>query len=343
MKFSSIRELSLLFQKKFSKGLYEWVNSGAEDDVTMKRNIEYLNKLQLYPEILKKRKNLNFTKNFFGEDITSPLILSPMGHQTQFHKDGEIEMCKGVDNYGSISFFSTQSRIKLEDVRAKNKNASLVYQIFLFGNKDWIKAEIRRAEKNNCLALAICVDASIRSFRYSDRESGYDARKFGRRTLKEPPDPSQDLSYDWKIISWIKKNTSLPLIVKGLINTKDVKKSINLGVEGIWISNHGGRMFNSNISSIEALMDIKSIIKNKNIVVISDSGVRRGSDIIKFLCLGSDFVGIGRPAIWGLGLDGNRGVTNVFNHLHEELYVASINGGFSSLKDYHYNRVRISN
>ncbi len=342
MKFSSIRELFMLAHKKFSKGLCEWVNSGAEDDLTVNRNIEYLNKIQIYPEVLKKRENLNFKKDFYGKDISSPLILSPMGHQTQFHKDGEIEMCKGINNYGSISFFSTQSRIKLDDVRDKNKNANLVYQIFLFGNKDWIKNEINRAERNKCLAIAICVDASIRSFRYSDRESGYDARKFGRRTLKEPPDPSKDLSYDWAIISWIKKQTSLPLIVKGLINVSDVKKCVDLGVNGIWISNHGGRMFNSNISSVEALIDTRTLIKNKKVLVISDSGVRRGSDIVKFLCLGSDFVGIGRPAIWGLGLDGNRGVTNVFKHLHEELYVSSINGGFSNFKDYNYKRLRIS-
>ena len=146
------------------------------------------------------------------------------------------------------------------------------------------------------------------------------------------------LKFDWEIIKWIKKKSDKPLILKGIISADDAKLAIKYKADSIWISNHGGRMFNSGISSGEALISIKKNI-SKKIPIIVDGGVRRGSDIIKYLCLGANFVGIGRPAIYGLVLNGSKGVENIFNILNSEFQTNIFNGGFKSYQEINIKRI----
>ena len=261
-----------------------------------------------------------------------------MGHQSQFHKLGETEMAKGISKYGTIGFFSTQSRFDFNYIRKRNKKSMLIWQLFLFGEKKWLLNEIRKAEKYNSLAIAICLDGSIRSHRYNDRESKYDARKYGTFKIKPPPDQTKDREYGWEIIKWMKSKTKLPIILKGILNYKDVKIAIKHGIKNIWISNHGGRMLNSGISSAEALIKIKKKIKKKLFIIV-DGGVSRGSDILKYLCLGADIVGVGRPAIYGLTVNGYKGVENIFNILESEFRTAMINAKFSSLKELNLSKI----
>ncbi|MDC0427062.1 alpha-hydroxy-acid oxidizing protein, partial [Pelagibacteraceae bacterium] len=331
-----------LAKKIIRKGTFQWLQAAAEDGFTHFKNIEDLNSVKILPKHLAKIINTDFSKLFFNNKITSPLILSPMGHQTQFNNLGEIEMAKGTNLAKTIGIFGTQGRMSLNDIVKKNNSAKIAWTIFPFGNKKWILDQIKSAEINKCCAIVICIDANVRSYRYLDRELlNYDARKYGKRTNKIPPNPKLALKYDWKLINFIKKNTKLPLIVKGILSVEDAKKAIQNGAEGIWISNHGGRMLNSGISGVKALIDIKKKIKSKKIKIIVDGGVRRGSDIIKYLCLGADYVGIGRPAVYGLICGGANGVRKIFDILNEEMRTAMINAGFKNLKSFSKNRLEI--
>lgn len=202
--------------------------------------------------------------------------------------------------------------------------------------------EIENAEANNCFAITICIDANVRSHRYLDRELlTYDARKFGKRTNPLSPSPELAVKYDWSLIKKIKKKTKLPLIIKGILTSNDAKKSIDHGADALWVSNHGGRMLNSGLSGVDSLIEIKKKIKSKKIKIIVDGGIRRGSDIIKYLCLGADFVGVGRPAIYGLICNGHKGVAKIFDILNQELYTAMINAGFKDLKSFNINRIKL--
>lgn len=342
-KFATIRQAEFLAAKVCRKATFKWLQAAAEDGFTHRKNIEDLNKIKILPKQLEKIFKADFSSNFFGSKISSPLILSPMGHQTQFHKSGEIEVAKGINEINTISFFGTQGRMSLLDIRKKNKTAKIAWTIFPFGNKNWILKQIRSSEQNNCVAIAICIDANVRSHRYLDRELlSYDARKFGKRTNEVSPDPSYALKYDWNLIKFIKKNTKLPLIIKGLLTATDAKRSIESGADAIWISNHGGRMLNSGISGVDSLISIKKKIKSSKTKIIIDGGVRRGSDIIKYLCLGADFVGIGRPAIYGLVCEGNKGVKKIFEILNSELKTGMINGGFKNLNSFNKNRINFN-
>jgi len=340
--FATVRQAEDLAKKIIRKGTFQWLQAAAEDGFTHFKNIKDLNSIKILPKHLARIIKADFTKMFFNNKIISPLILSPMGHQTQFNKLGEIEMAEGINLAQTIGIFGTQGRMSLSDIRKKNTTAKIAWTIFPFGNKKWIIDQIKSAEKNKCTAVVICIDANVRSYRYLDRELlNYDARKYGKRTNEVSPNPKLALKYDWKLISFVKKNTKLPLIVKGILSVEDAKKAIRNGAEGIWISNHGGRMLKKGISGVKALIDKKKKIKSKKIKIIVDGGVRRGSDIIKYLCLGADYVGIGRPAIYGLICNGSEGVRKIFEILNEEMRTAMINSGFKNLKSFSKNRLII--
>ena len=341
-KFATLRQAENLAEKSSRKGTFKWLQAAAEDGYTHKKNFDDLNKIKILPKQLAKIIRPNYSTNFFGSAISSPIILSPMGHQTQFHSLGEVEVAKGVEKSNTIGFFGTQGRMSLDDIRKKNKKTKIAWTIFPFGDKNWILKQIRSSEKNKCLAITICIDANIRSHRYLDRELlSYDARKYGKRTNEISPNPQLALKYDWELIRFIKKNTTLPVIVKGILTVEDANSAIKSGADAIWISNHGGRMFNSGISSIEALIELKKKIKSTKFKIIVDGGVRRGSDIIKYLSLGADFVGIGRPAMYGLICGGHKGVEKIFEILKGELKTAMINGGFKNLTSFKKNRLKL--
>jgi len=338
--FTSIPQAERIAKKLIRQGTFNWLNSGAESGFTSDINIEDLKRIQLIPRILTKNNKLNLNSNFFKVNINNPLILCPMGHQTQFHPSGERATAAALNKGGHLGFFSTQGRTSFDILRNKNPNTDLVYQIFPFGDKNWIMKEIKRAEKNKSRALSFCFDAPVRSHRHLDRETNYDARKYGKgKPISQ--DPSYALNYDWEFIKWVKSKTSLKIIPKGLISIDDIKSSVKYGCDAIWISNHGGRMFNSGISCSRVLNNLRKKTKIK-IPIIVDGGVRQGTDIIKYMCLGANFVGIGRPAIFGLIIDGQRGVERIFSILIQELKAAMLNGGFKTIKEMDYKRLDFS-
>ena len=339
-RFYTVRQAESFASKKIRSGSFNWLQAGAEDNFTRDKNIYDLQKIKIIPKLLNKINKVNITASLFGKKLISPLILSPMGHQTQFHYDGEIETCKAFNKTNRLAFFGNQGRISLEDIRKSNKNSIIGYNISPFGNTNYIKKEILKAEKLKCLSLCLCLDANVRSHRYQDRETGYDARKYGRRTNPIPPNKNQALNFDWSLINWVRKNSNLPIIVKGVITKDDFKESAKRKVDAIWISNHGGRMLNSGISSVDAIREVKDLKVNK-LKIIIDGGIRKGTDILKYLCLGADLVGIGRPAIYGLIYSGHLGVKEIFDILDSELKTAMMNGGFKNLDSMKFNRLGI--
>ena len=165
---------------------------------------------------------------------------------------------------------------------------------------------------------AVCItgDSPVRSIKYDIIEDKHDARKHGRIGL--PKAPLHHMSkLNWKDLKWLKKQTKLPIIIKGIMNIEDASRSYKYGADIIWVSNHGGRTLDSGISSLSSLIKIRKKFKKKKIIF--DGGIRTGSDLFKALCLGADIVSIGRPSIWGLILSGNKGVSKIIDLFYNEL------------------------
>lgn len=337
--FKTLIQARLEAKKKIRPGTFKWLEAAAENGFTREINNLDLNHIKIKPSFLSKVGNIDIKTKIFGQNFSSPIIISPMGHQTQFRNLGEIETARGANKSKTLSYFSTQGRMSLKDIKQNNSKLSFGWEIFPFGNLKWIEQQLKNAEKYKCNSIVLCVDANIRSHRHLDRETSYDARKYGKRSNPESPNPSLGRYYDWKLVKYMTKKTKLPVIIKGILTLEDAESCIKNGASGIWVSNHGGRMFNSGISAISALRKISKIKKKYKTILFVDGGVEKGSDIIKYLCAGADLVGIGRAAIYGLILDGGNGVNRIVEILKSELQTAMINGGFKSLKSFNAKRI----
>jgi len=329
----TLRELEFFAKKKSQKGTFDWLNAGAEFGRTMKINEDAFKNVEIIPNLFNDTSNLDTSTSFFGHKLSMPIVISPMGHQTQFHKNGEAELAEGTKSESILLSFSTQGRMTLKQIKKKFPEGKFIWDFFPFGPRKWIKEQILDAKKNGAVGIALTIDAPVRSVRYLDREARYDARKHGKFFKSMPPDISYARKLKSEDLKWMKEYCGkLPFLIKGILSSNDANIAVKNGADVVWVSNHGGRMLESCYSSLKALVAIKKDIK-ENTTFFFDSGVRSGSDIIKAFGLGANVVGIGRPAIYGLILAGKKGVKHMLTLVREELESAMINSSVSKIKD----------
>jgi len=313
--FLSLRKASVLAKKKISRKRWNWMSCGSEKENTLNQNLNSFKKYKIDQKILNDVSKLKLNKKFLGINLRFPMIISPMGYMTQYNKRGEIDLALGAYNRNTFVCLSAVSAIKIDEIMRSNKNLNIIYQFYSLRPKKWTIEQIKKITKLGVKAICITADAPVRSIKYDIMEDKYDARTKGRIGL--PKAPLQHKSkLNWEDIRWLRKQTKLPIIIKGVMSPSDAQKSYKNGADIIWVSNHGGRVLESGVSSLEALVKIRKKIKNKQIIF--DSGIRTGSDVFKAICLGADIVSIGRPAIWGLILDGANGVSKILDFFYDE-------------------------
>lgn len=330
IKLRTIREIEKIFQNKLSKQVLKWVDGSAEYGFTTKKNREVFRKVSIVPRIFKNISNVNIEKNFFGQKISSPIIICPMGGLTQFNKRAEKIISKASETLEVPYFFPDNSAFFLKEIYKKNKKFLQTY-LHLDNNLDYFKMHLDLANKYNCRTIGINADSPIRSVSYNKIDTGYDARKHVLR-LPRYYKRKRSAPLNWKSLEKIIKLSNKPIIIKGILSEEDALIASKIGVRCIWVSNHGGRVLETDLTALEQLSKIKYKIK-KNIKIIIDGGIRTGTDILKCLSLGADFVAIGRPIIYGLVADPNSGVEKVLNLLIDELKISLRLSGFEKPSD----------
>lgn len=314
--FFSLRQANILSKKKISKKKWNWMNCGSERENTLNENLNSFKKYRINQEILNNVSKLSMNKKFLGVNLRFPMIISPLGYMTQYSNKGEIDLALGAYNRDTFICLSGVSAIKIDEIMKTNKSLNVIYQFYSLQPKKWALEEIKKITKLGVKGICVTADSPVRSIKYDIMESRYDARKNGRIGL--PKAPLQHMSkLNWNDIRWLRKQTKLPIIIKGVLNVPDANKSFKNGADIIWVSNHGGRALDSGVASLEALSKIRKKIKNKQIIF--DGGIRTGTDAFKAICLGADVVAIGRPAIWGLILNGTNGVSRILDLFYDEL------------------------
>ena len=204
----------------------------------------------------------------------------------------------------------------MKEINQKLKKKYLCRSLYLDSDLDCCKNSIREAEQFNCSVISISIDSPVRPVSYNRTDTGYDARK---HYLKMPRDyfRKKFQQLNWKNIEFIRNITKKPLILKGILSKNDAKIADDIGVDGIWVSNHGGRVLETDITALEVLDGIKNNIKSKTKLIV-DGGVRTGTDIFKCLSLGADYVAVGRPMIFGLVANPSVGVERTLElYIHE--------------------------
>ena len=252
-------------KKKISLKTWNWLENGSEWGNTSQINKNAFKKIKIVPRIFEYNSNTFAVKKFLNLKLSLPLIIAPMGHLTQFHKDGEAELALGAEKSSTFITISSLTRINLNEIRKKAKNAKILYQLYFYNSKKWIENEIKQANSIGVKGFVFTVDSPVASKKYQTLMDNYDARKFGRRSNYSNINKKIILP-KWEDIRWLKKIIkNKPLIVKGIMNPNDAKKAIRNGADGIWVSNHGGRVFESNISSLEMLPLIRKKIGKKKV------------------------------------------------------------------------------
>ena len=309
---------------------WDFIDAGAMDEFTTRRNRTAFEELSLRPRFMRDVSERNISTTVLGQEISMPVMISPAGSHMMAHPEGEVATAKGAGKSDTLMMLSVSSNNTMEEV-AEAATGPLWFQLYHRGH-DLSEMMVRRAEEAGFKAIVLTVDTPVPSPKERDLRNQFDrllelgnfrGLDRARNEISGTDEtPGWDVSYGppltWKELEWLRGLTSLPLVLKGVRTGEDAHIAVENGVEGIISSTHGGRQMDMTMSSIETVPEIVAAAKGRAEVYV-DSGIRRGSDVIKALALGARAVSIGRPLFWGLAVNGSDGVHGVLELLREEV------------------------
>jgi isopentenyl diphosphate isomerase/L-lactate dehydrogenase-like FMN-dependent dehydrogenase len=345
----SVFEFEPVAKKALPPAHYGYLASGVDDDLTLRANREAFAHIQIRPRRLVDVSKVDLAIELFGTRWETPIVLAPVGSQMAFHPEGEIAVARAAKAKGHLQILSTMTTASVEEVTAA-RGAPIWYQ--LYPTAKWAVTErlVRRADAAGCPVLVLTVDLPVISnretaselARLDDRECGacheLEASTYfrvDRKPMFDGLDTSglRDLdapALTWDFIARLRSITNMKIVLKGIVTREDAKLAVDEGVDGILVSNHGGRAEESVRGTIESLPEVIEAVAGR-IPVLIDSGFRRGTDIFKALALGANAVAVGRPYLWGLAAFGQPGVEAVLDILRKELALAMRLAGVTSI------------
>ncbi len=322
---------------------WAYLAQGVHDEFTLRANRRAFGTIQLRPRRLVDVRDLDTSTEVLGEKLSSPIVLAPCGAQRAFHAEGEIAVARAAKRRDHLQILSTGTSSPIEDVVAA-RGAPIWFQLYTARVWPVTRWQLKQAEEAGCPAVVLTVDTfpgvqsnrdRIRAFRRADNpecqacHAGVSRLERGLRGAARLGDAVgldlEDTLYDLAILDWdyvdrIRDATSMKLLIKGILTLEDANLCIEHGIDGIVVSNHGGRAEDSGLATIQALPGIAEAVAGR-IPILIDSGFRRGPDIFKALALGASAVCVGRPYLWGLAAFGQEGVEAVLSILRSELEV----------------------
>lgn len=310
-----------LARQKLAPAAWDYIAAGAEDEVTLARNRSAFERLALRPSLLVDVEQIDTSTTVLGQSIAAPILIAPMGQHGFVCPEAEIATAAAAAAAGTILVASISASRAIEDIAAA-ATGPLWFQMYLFyRDRERSAAMIRRAAAAGCRAIVLTVDSP----RWGRKERSLrteDGLSWQIGNLAALP-PSQYRYLDgapatWEDVRWLQSITTLPIVIKGILTAADAALAVRYGAAAVVVSNHGGRQLDGAVASIEALPEIVAAVAGQCEVYL-DSGVRRGTDVLKSLALGARAVFVGRPVLWGLAVDGPQGAAKVLLMLKDEL------------------------
>lgn len=348
--FDYERHAKNAFMNDNQAALWHYISGGSGDEVTLNANRVDIDKIKLLPSTLTGNKHLDTTSRLFTHPLPFPLLLAPVAYQKLTHESGEIGSLHAAFAQDIGFCLSTLSSTSIEDIGSQaqkiQKTAPLYFQLYCQPNIDTSLDLIKRAEAAGFEAIMITIDAPINGLRNKEARAGFALPKAISAVIlshysthcesglgqTEHLDKLINQAPTWRDIEQLIKHTSLPVILKGILNPADAMKAQTIGAQGVVVSNHGGRVLDSVPSSIHMLPLIRQAVGN-DFTLLFDSGIRRGSDIFKAIALGADACLLGRPVMHALKVAGPLGVAHSIKILKDELRLTMALMGCASLSD----------
>ncbi|KPL59055.1 lactate 2-monooxygenase [Rossellomorea vietnamensis] len=349
-------ELEQMAREKLEDGPFYYVAGGAGGEETMRANRSALDRWQIVPRMLNNVRNRDLKVTLFGETYSSPLLLAPIGVQSIVHPDGELASARAAASMNVPFIASSASTYSMEEIASVMGDSPRWFQLYWSNDLEIAASMLRRAEASGYSAIVVTLDAPMMAWREYDLENAYLPFLSGegvgnyvsdpvfRSKLKDPPEVDGNAaailwsqvfgnaSLTWDDLDFLREHTRLPILLKGILHPDDAKLAVDRGMDGIIVSNHGGRQVDGAIGALDSLPVICDVV-NGRIPVLFDSGIRRGADVVKALALGADSVLIGRPYMYGLTLAGEQGVKDVIRNILADLDLTLALSGQSSISE----------
>jgi len=353
----NVADLRRLAQRRLPRAVFDYMDGGADAEQTLAENCRVFHDVTFRPKGAVAVAECSLKTRVVGHDLALPFMLAPVGYSRLMHPEGEVAAARAAGEAGTGYILSTISAHKLEDVRAATKGPAW-YQLYLMGGRAAAEGSIDRARRAGFSVLVITVDTPVAGMRERDPRNGMKELISGSFFEKLPYLPNilahpgwlaafladggvpklenvvipgkgpmelvdvgaalAEATVTWEDLSWIRELWPGPIVVKGVLTADDARRAVDLGAAAVVVSNHGGRQLDSVSPTLRALPEIVAAV-NGQIEVLMDGGIRRGSDVVKAICLGARAVLIGRAYAYGLGAGGHAGVTRALQILRTDI------------------------
>ena len=371
-KAANVDDLRKLAKRRLPVGVFDYIDGGAEDEVTLRRNVEAYKKVSFKPRVLRDMANIDTSTSLFGRRLAFPLVLAPTGFTRIAHSQGELAVVRAATRAGVPFTLSTMATRSIEECASvAESDTRLWFQIYTWRDRSVVENLVKRAEAAGFEAVCLTVDTAVLGRRERDVRRGFTLPpEVGPGTiidgLKNPSwtwdflkaDPIRfanvegitaidgstavdlaehmksqfDPGLSWNDVEWLRSIWKGPILIKGIQTVEDALIAVDSGVEAIAISNHGGRQLDGAPAPFDLLPEVAEAVHGR-LEIICDGGARRGSDIVKAVSLGANAVMAGRPYLYALGACGESGVDHVLELLHEGVERTMALTGAASVDD----------
>jgi L-lactate dehydrogenase (cytochrome) len=351
----NIADLRRLARRRLPRPIFDYIDGGADDEVTLERNMSAFSRYEIVPDVLNDVSSIRTATSLFGEPVAWPLMLAPTGLTRMFHEDAEPAVARAAARHGLPYSLSTLGTTRLEAL-AQVFGGPKVFQIYIFKDRGLTAEFVARCKAAGFHGLALTVDTPVAGNRERDRVNGLslpprltlrsmlsfaahplwsipalsgskfdfanvshrvDALAAGPMSLSDYIGDQFDPSLTWADVEWLAREWGGPLAIKGVMTPDDAKRAIASGATGVMISNHGGRQLDGAPAPVDQIAAVRDALGDGP-DVICDGGIRRGSDIVKACALGASGCSIGRPYLYGLAAGGEAGVDRALTLLRQE-------------------------
>jgi lactate 2-monooxygenase len=338
----AVGALEAAARERLTPEAFGYVAGGAGSELTVAANLQAFEHWQIVPRMLRDVSVRDLRTSVLGTALAAPVLLAPVGVQSIVHPEAELAVARAAASQGIASILSTAASNTIEDVAEAAGSSPRWYQLYWPRERDLAASFVTRAGAAGYEAIVLTLDTWILGWRPRDLQHGYlpflkgegVANYFSdpvfRAALPGPIEQNFEAaighwayqfsnpSVTWEDLAWLREQTDLPIVLKGILHADDATRAVQAGADGLIVSNHGGRQVDGGIGALDALQWVREAV-GPDFPVLFDSGIRTGSDVLKALALGADAVCLGRPFVWGLGLGGQAGVEHVLRCLLADL------------------------
>ncbi len=350
----SLGELQERARERLGAEAFGYVAGGAGAELTMRANLEAFEHWEIVPRMLRDVSVRDLSTTLLGTEMPAPVLLAPVGVQSIVHPQAELATARAAASQGLAFILSTASSHSLEEVAEAVGDARRWYQLYWPRDRELAASFVERAGRAGYGAIVVTLDTWLLGWRPRDLQNAYlpflkgegVANYFSdpvfRAALQRPPeeDPGPAIghwayqfanpSVTWEDLAWLREQTELPIVLKGIVHSGDAERAVAEGVDGLIVSNHGGRQVDGAMAALDALPAVREAVGGE-LPVLFDSGIRTGADVLKALALGADAVCLGRPYVWGLALGGQNGVEQVLRCLLAEFDLTMALSGHTAI------------